>query len=63
MGILEEILKNKEGLLIKFLDIIEGKETRANVNLDGVQLKFGKTALQLSGNVQISVVPLAKKKK
>ncbi len=63
MGFIEELLKNKEELLTKFLSIIEGKETKANVNLEGVEFKIGKTSVQLNGNVEFTVVPSFGKKK
>ena len=63
MGILEEIAKNKEELLLKFLSIMEGKETKANVNLDGVEFKVGNTSVALDGNIELTVVPFMKKKK
>lgn len=57
MGVIEEILKNKEDLLTKFLSIVEGKETKANVNLDGIEFKVGKTSVQLNGNIEFTLVP------
>jgi hypothetical protein len=63
MGVIEEILKNKEDLLIKFLSIVEGKETKANVNLDGIEFKVGKTSVQLNGNIEFTVVPSFGKRK
>jgi hypothetical protein len=61
MGFIEEILKNKEELLVKFLSIIEGKETSANVNLDGIKFDIGGTAVKVDGNVEFTVVPTKKK--
>ena len=61
MGFIEELVKNKEELLVKFLSILEGKETSASVNLDGVQFRVGKTAVQLNGQVEFTVVPSKKK--
>lgn len=63
MGVIEEILSNKEELLTKFLSIIEGKETKANVSLDGIKFKVGKTSVELNGNVEFTVVPSFGKKK
>lgn len=57
MGVIEEILKNKEDLLTKFLSIVEGKETKANINLDGIEFKVGKTSVQLNGNIEFTLVP------
>ncbi len=62
MGFIEELLKNKEELLVKFLSIIEGKETSANVNLDGIHFDIGGTKVKVDGNVVFTVVPQKKKK-
>ncbi len=62
MGFIEEIIKNKEELLVKFLTIIEGKETSANVNLDGIKFDIGGTQVKVNGNVEFTVVPFKKKK-
>lgn len=63
MGVLEEVVKHKEELLIKFLRIIEGKEAKAKVNLDGIEFKIGETAIKLNGLVEFTVVPFEKEKK
>jgi hypothetical protein len=63
MGIFEELVENKEELLVKFLSIIEGKETKANVKLDGVKFKVGKTSVELNGSIEFTVVPGGRKKK
>ncbi|MBI4181583.1 MAG: hypothetical protein HY520_01290 [Candidatus Aenigmarchaeota archaeon] len=62
MGIIEEILKGREELLIKFLEILEGKESKATVNLDGVQFKVGKSVVTLGGKVDLTFTPLKNKK-
>ena len=63
MGMIEEVLKNKEELLIKLLEILEGKESRAKINLDGVEFHVGKSAVRMQGTVEITFIPLEKKKK
>ncbi|MFH0956632.1 MAG: hypothetical protein V1813_02095 [Candidatus Aenigmatarchaeota archaeon] len=63
VGFVEEILKNKEELLIKFLSLVEGKETKANVCLDGIQFDVGGTKVRVEGNVEFTIVPLKGKKK
>lgn len=63
MGIIEEILKNKEEILIKFLEILEGKETSAKINLNGVKINVGKSAIRLNGEIELTFVPPEKKKK
>jgi len=62
-GILEEILKNKEELIIKALEVMSGKETTVRVNLDGVNFEIGGTKIKLSGDVGITIAPPPKKKK
>ena len=62
MGFIEELLKNKEELLVKFLNIVEGKETSANVRLDGINFDVGGTKVKVDGNVVFTVVPPKKKK-
>ena len=62
MGFVEELLKNKEELLVKFLSIVEGKETSANVSLDGIKFDVGGTVVKVDGNIEFTVVPPKKKK-
>jgi len=57
MGLLEEILKNKEEILISLLKILEGKEASAAVNLDGVEITVGNTTVRLSGEIKFKVNP------
>ncbi len=63
MGFVEEIIKNKEELLVKFLSIIEGKETSANVCLDGIKFDVGGTQVKVNGNVEFTLIPFKGKKK
>ena len=62
MGVIEEILKNKEELLIKFLQIIEGKEAKAKVDLGGVEFHIGDSTIKVKGEVELSFIPVKKKK-
>jgi hypothetical protein len=61
MGVIDEILKNKEDILIGFLSIIEGKETKTRVSLDGVKFRVGKTTVKVEGAIELSIVPGKKK--
>ncbi len=61
MGIIEEIIANKEELLLKFLDVISGKEATARVNLDGVKFSVGSAKVKLEGQVSITLVSSKKK--
>ena len=62
MGVFEEIVKNKEELFMKILQILEGKETKTRVNLDGVEFKLGNSKVKVNGNVEFTIVPFIKKK-
>ncbi len=56
MDILQELLKNKEQLLLKALDFMEGKETGTKLNLSGIEFNVGNTLVKLSGEVEITLV-------
>jgi hypothetical protein len=60
--IIEEVLKNKEEFLIKILEILEGKEARTRINLDGVEFKIGKSKIKVNGNIEFVVIPFEKKR-
>jgi hypothetical protein len=62
MGVFEEIVKNKEELFLKVLQILEGKETKTKVNLDGVEFNIGKSKVKVNGNVEFTIVPFVKRK-
>lgn len=62
MGLTEDILKNKEELVIKLLDILQGKEATARVKLDGVKFNVGKVTIKLNGEVDFTFVPPKPKK-
>lgn len=62
-GMIEEILKNKEELLLRLLDVLEGKEAKARVNLDGIEFDVGKSKVKLEGTVEFTFVPYEKGKK
>jgi len=62
MGVFDEIVKNKEELFLKVLQILEGKETKTKVNLDGVEFNIGKSKVKVNGNVEFTIVPFVKRK-
>lgn len=61
MGLIEEILKNKEEILVSFLKVLEGKEAKAKVNLDGIEFHVGKSAIKLKGTIEFTFIPLEEK--
>lgn len=62
MNVLEEIINNKEELIMKVLQILEGKETKTKLSLDGVQFSVGNSKVKVDGSVEFTIVPFAKKK-
>jgi len=60
MGIFEELLEKKGDIIVKLLDIIEGREVKTKMELSGVELKFGKTDIKLDGEI---IFTLARKPK
>ncbi len=63
MGVIEEIVKNKEEILINFLRVMEGKEATAKVNLDGVKFKVGDAWVKMDGEISFTLMPPKAKKK
>ncbi|HLD41923.1 MAG TPA: hypothetical protein VJB06_02720 [archaeon] len=64
MTLVDELLKNKEEILIKVLQFLEGKEATTKLNLDGMQFSLGGTLVKLNGEVEVTVVKqVASKKK
>ena len=63
MGVLEDIVKNKEQFLEKLLEILEGKEMRTKLNLNGVEFKIGESKVKVNGSVEFIMVPCEDKKK
>jgi hypothetical protein len=62
-GIIEEIFRNKEDLLVALLKVLEGKETKAKVNLNGVKFNVGNSSVRMEGAIEFTFVPLESKKK
>lgn len=62
MTVIEEIINNKEELIVKLLEILEGKETKTKITLDGVEFKFGKTKVKAEGDIELTIVPFSKEK-
>ncbi|MBU0898613.1 MAG: hypothetical protein KKB03_04455 [Nanoarchaeota archaeon] len=62
-GVVEEIIKNKEEILIKILNLLEGKEASTSVSLDGIKFTLGKNVdVEVTGKITFTVTPLKKKK-
>ena len=61
-GVVKELMKNKEDLLIKLLDVLEGREAKASINLEGVEFLLGDSKVKLGGKVEVSFLPYSKKK-
>ena len=63
MTLVDELLKNKEEILIKVLQFLEGKEATTKLNLNGMQFSLGGTLVKLNGEVEVTVVKQAGNKK
>ncbi len=63
MGIIEEVLKNKEDILVALLKVLEGKESKAKVRLDGVKFNVGSSSVNMEGSIEFTFVPIEEKKK
>ncbi len=57
MGLLEEILASKEELIIKLLSVLEGKETKAKINLDGIKFKLKDATVAVDGEIELTFIP------
>ena len=56
MALVDELLKNKEEILIKVLQFLEGKEATTRLKLDGMNFNIGNTLVKLNGEIDITVV-------
>ncbi len=60
-NVLEELLRNRQDLLLKVVDILQGREAKARIDLNGVSFHLGETIVKMEGNIQFSVTPLSKR--
>ncbi|MBU0953122.1 MAG: hypothetical protein KKA90_01720 [Nanoarchaeota archaeon] len=60
-SIIQELLKNKEGMILQVLELLQGKETKAKIDLNGVAFNIGKSKVTLEGKIEFTLVPLAKR--
>lgn len=60
---LEDILKDKEELINTMLKLLEGREARATLDLDGISFKLGKSTVAVNGKLQLTFIPVEKIKK
>jgi hypothetical protein len=60
MGVIEELMEKKGEMAIKLLDLLEGKEVKTSMNLEGITLNVGKTKVKLDGEI---VFTLSRKSK
>ncbi|MFH1978470.1 MAG: hypothetical protein ABIJ92_04035 [Candidatus Aenigmatarchaeota archaeon] len=59
---LEELLVKNSGLIFKLIEIAEGKEVTATLNLDGVEFDIADTSISLKGEIEFTVNKKKKKK-
>ncbi len=59
---LEKMLKDKGDLIETILKLLEGREAKATLNLDGIKFKVGNSSVAVNGKVELTLVPVDKKK-
>jgi hypothetical protein len=57
MGVFEELVNNKEELIVKLLKILEGKEASTKLNLDNIEFMVGNNKVRINGTVNVTVTP------
>ncbi|MFH1445368.1 MAG: hypothetical protein ABIF08_02720 [Nanoarchaeota archaeon] len=63
-GIVDEILEHKEEIIVKIINVLEGKQASADLNLDGIKFILGKNMqVKLSGTINLTIAPTKTKKK
>lgn len=62
MSIIEEVLENKEEIILKIFELIQGKEAKTKLKLNDIKLNIGDSALRVNGELEVSFVPFAKKR-
>ncbi len=63
MTLVDEVIKNKEEILIKVLQFLEGKEATTKLNLSGMKFTLGNMLVKLNGQVEVTVLKLEEGKK
>ncbi len=53
----------KSQIIETIFKMLEGKEARARINLNGMKFNIGKSQVQLAGSVDITFIPLEKRRK
>lgn len=61
MGFFEDLLEDNIELLQKLVTLMEGKEAKADIKLDGVKFDVGQTEVKLGGTVKVTIVQKKKK--
>lgn len=63
MSLVDELVKNKEELLLKALQFMEGKEASTKINLDDIKFTIGNLSIKFKGEIEVSVMKLPEAKK
>jgi len=61
VSLIKELLEENGSLLEKIMVLLEGREARADINLNGMELKAGKTRVKLAGVIKVTVSQSKKK--
>lgn len=60
---IEDILKDKEELINTVLKLLEGREAKATLDLDGISFRVGKSTVAVDGKLQLTFIPVDRVKK
>ena len=62
MGLLEQMLTENRTVIEAFLKLLEGKESKAKIDLAGVKFNIGKSVVKAEGTLSLTLIPLSKAK-
>jgi hypothetical protein len=51
-----------EEFVMKILKFLEGKQTKTEINLDGIELDVGDSKIKVDGRIDLKLTPIRKKK-
>lgn len=63
MTLVDELIKNKEEILIKILQFLEGKEAATKISLHDMKFTVSNMLVKLNGEIEVSAMRLDVDKK
>ena len=59
---MEQLLTENRTVIEAFLKLLEGKESKAKIDLTGVKFNIGKSVVKAEGTLSLTLIPLSKAK-